>query len=152
MTIGGWLLGLAWVALTAARRARWPVIVCPVLFLALFGILETAVIVSFRDRLTLSSPLAWGYLATILATFAFAIVALADAWRRWPAVPADGPLFGSVTRFFVIVFIVLVARSGSTDYWRCRECRRLTAAFFPNCSRRLRCAPSVHFTWRSRSP
>ncbi len=112
MTIGGWLLGLAWVALTAARRASWPIIVCPVLFLALFGIFETAVIVSFRDRLTLSSPLAWCYVATILATSAFAVVALVDAWRRWPAVPPAGPLFGSVTRFFVVAFIVLVGVIG----------------------------------------
>jgi hypothetical protein len=113
MTMGGWLLGLAWAALTAARRASWPIIIGPVLFLALFGIFETAVIVAFRDRLTLSSPLAWGYAATILATSAFAVVALLDAWRRWPAVPAHtGPLFGSVTRFFVIAFIVLVGVIG----------------------------------------
>jgi len=112
MTIGGWLLGLAWVALTAARRASWPIVVCPVLFLALFGIFETAVIISFRDRLTLSSPLAWCYVVTILATSAFAVVALADAWRRWPAVPAAGPLFGSVTRFFVVAFIILVGVIG----------------------------------------
>jgi hypothetical protein len=112
MTIGGWLLGLAWVALTAAQRASWPIIVCPVLFLALFGIFETAVVVSFRDRLTLSSPLAWLYLATILATLAFALVALVDAWRRWPAVSAAGPLFGAVTRFFIVAFIVLVGVIG----------------------------------------
>ena len=81
MTIGGWCLGNAWLALTIARRARWPLVLCPLLYLSLFGLFETAVLITFRERLLVATPLAWLYLTTIAAT------APASGW--WRSLPTS---------------------------------------------------------------
>src|SRR5688572_7283805 len=63
MTIGAWCLGNAWLALLTARRWDWTLTHTSKIYLWLFGLLETAVVIAFRDKLVLGHPVAWLYLA-----------------------------------------------------------------------------------------
>ena len=49
-TMGAWYLGNAWLAWVVVRRARWPVVLAPALAFALYGVLEAAVLLVFRER------------------------------------------------------------------------------------------------------
>ena len=66
MTIGAWCLGNAWLAWISARRWDWKLVYSALLYLWLFGIFETIILLLFRDKLNLSHPIAWLYLAALL--------------------------------------------------------------------------------------
>jgi hypothetical protein len=109
MTIGGWCLGTAFAAFTIARRPSWPAMLCPILYLALFGLFETGVLIAFRAILNLKPPLAWLYVGTIIATAMFGLAAAGEALmrrreifaRRGP--PFDGWALGSTVSFIIVV-------------------------------------------------
>src|SRR5688572_4545002 len=63
MTIGGWCLGNAWLAFLAARRWRWDLVYSTLLYLWLFGVLQTLVLQLFISKLQAAHPIAWLYLA-----------------------------------------------------------------------------------------
>lgn len=106
MTIGAWFLGTVWLAFVSARRGVWPLAVSPIVYLAAFGIGETAVLVAFRDRVVLSHPLAWGYLLTLAATCAFAAVAALDGLSHRPVMVRIGRPLRKLD-YVVIVGLVL---------------------------------------------
>jgi hypothetical protein len=87
MTIGGWCLGNAWLAFSTARRREWRLIFPACLYLWLFGLFELGVLFTFRAKLVLAGPLAWGYLAALLASTAAALIGFLE-WRRTPVQPA----------------------------------------------------------------
>src|SRR3954447_4870187 len=58
ITIGGWLLGNAWVGAASLRRP-FSAAFAAIFYLVLFGAFETIVLLAFRERVTLGSPLAW---------------------------------------------------------------------------------------------
>ena len=66
MTIGAWCLGNAWLAWVTARRWQWSLVYSTLLYLGLFGLLETIVLILFRDKLLLAHPIAWIYLAALV--------------------------------------------------------------------------------------
>jgi hypothetical protein len=131
MTIGGWCLGNAWLALIAARRARWPVVLCSIVYLALFGLLEAGVLVTFRERVLLGSPLAWLYLATIGATCLFALAALLDGLRKRPVMAAVGAPTGAVTAGLALGFILFVGFLGLYGLLSVEGMPGLNAGIFP---------------------
>jgi hypothetical protein len=132
MTIGGWCLGNAWLALITARRARWPLVLCPMLYLSLFGLFEAGVLIAFRDRVLVASPLAWLYLLTIAATALLAVAALADAWhQRSSLLTPVGPPTGAVTLAFTMAFILFVGFLGFYGLWAVPGMRGLNASIFP---------------------
>jgi hypothetical protein len=131
MTIGGWCLGNAWMALVAARRGDWPLVLCPILYLSLFGVLEAGVLAAFRERVLLGSPLAWLYLATIAATCLLTAAALFDGLRKRPVAVAAGPATGAVTLGFTLAFIVLVAFLGCYGLMAVEGMPALNAGIFP---------------------
>src|SRR5262245_28857598 len=131
MIIGGWCLGTAWLALVIARRAVWPAVLCPVIYLALFGLLETGVLVAFRDRLLLASALAWIYVASLAGTCLFAIAALLEGWRKRPVVVAVGRPTGAATLAFVVFFILFVGFLGLYGLLAVSGMRGLNAGIFP---------------------
>jgi hypothetical protein len=131
MTIGAWCLGNSWLALTAARRASWPTVFCPILYLALFGIFETGVLVAFRERVLVASPVAWLYLATIAATALLAVTAFADGWLRRPVLAAVGAPLGPAAFAFTIAFILSVGFLGLYGLLAVEGMRGLNASIFP---------------------
>jgi hypothetical protein len=131
MTIGGWCLGTAFAGFVVARRADWPAMVCPIVYLGLFGVFETAVLVAFRDRLLLANPLAWLYVATLIGTCGFAIAAAIEAMRRRPVLVPRGPRLGAPAIGLAVGFIALVGFLGLYGLMATPGMPGLNAGIFP---------------------
>ena len=108
MTIGAWCLGNAWLAATSAWRGQWRLIYTPLLYLGLFGLFELAVVVAFRAKLVLTSPMAWLYLVTLGVNAAAAALWALEWLRRRPALIAFGPSPSALDRAFVAAFVLFV--------------------------------------------
>jgi hypothetical protein len=131
MTIGGWCLGTGWLCFVAGRRAHWPMIVSPLVYLAAFGILETGVLAAFRDRVLLASPLAWIYVAALLITCLLAIAATVEAWRRRPVLTEVGRRFGGITLILTVIFILFVGFLGGYGLLALENMPGLNGGIFP---------------------
>lgn len=106
MTIGGWCLGNAWIALVAARRWRWAQVYPLLIYLWLFGALELLILILFREKLRLDHPIAWLYLVTLIVNAVAAVVGTVD-WLRLrpstdPAILPRVPLQLAQTIIFVL--------------------------------------------------
>lgn len=108
MTMGGWCLGNAYTAWDAARLWRWSLVYNNLLYLWTFGVLETAVLFLFRDRLILDVPLAWPYLLTLALTVIAAALGLAEWMSRRPAVEAEGQPVPRWVRALAVLFVLFV--------------------------------------------
>ncbi|RPI32457.1 MAG: hypothetical protein EHM70_08905 [Chloroflexota bacterium] len=108
MTIGGWALGNAWLAWITARRWEWGLVYTSLIYLWLFGLLETAVLFAFRSRLVLGHPIAWLYLATLSVNVITAVVGIIDYLRIRPSREDFGPRVGLGSRISVVAFILFV--------------------------------------------
>ena len=113
MTIGGWCLGNAWLAFLTARRWEWRLVYPALLYLWSFGILESLVVILFRDKLQLVHPIAWLYLATLAVNLIAAALGISD-WLRLRPYISDGEPMTSFTRFVAIAFVVFV---GFLGFW-----------------------------------
>ncbi len=131
MTIGGWCIGTAWACFAVTRRANWPAMLCSILYLDLFGLLESAVLVAFRERLLVANPLTWLYCAVLAGTCLFAVAALVEALRRRPVLVAVGPPLGATAVGLAIGFILLVGFLGYYGLTAVQGMRGLNAGIFP---------------------
>jgi hypothetical protein len=131
MTIGGWCIGTAWVCFIVAQRAQWWAMICPILYLALFGIFESAVVISFRERLLISHPLAWLYCGILVGTCLVALAALFEARRHRPIVSAVGPPLSKVAIGLALLFIGIVGFLGIYGLTAVPGMRGLNASIFP---------------------
>lgn len=112
MTIGGWCLGNAWLAWTAARRWRWDLIYTALIYLWLFGISELIVVYAFRDRLLLSHPVAWLYLMTLIVNVITAVAGVMDWVRLRPPREVTGPPVGVLHYVLAVPYILFVGFLG----------------------------------------
>lgn len=131
MTVGGWCLGTAWAALVVARRQNWPAMLCPIVYLALFGLFESGVLFTFRANVSLASPLAWLYVATILGTAVFAVAAIAEVLRTPALIRQIGARLGGASLTLTVVFILLVGFLGLYGLLAVPGMRGLNAGVFP---------------------
>jgi hypothetical protein len=131
MTIGGWCIGNAWLAFLVARRGRWATVLSPILYLALFGLFETGVLIAFRQRVLTASPLAWIYLVTIAATAVFAVAALIEGLAKRPVVQRVGAPTRAVTAGFTLLFMLVVGFLGCYGLMAVEGMRGLNAGIFP---------------------
>lgn len=115
MTIGGWCLGNAVFAWQSARVWDWKTVYPSLTYLWLFGMFDAAVMLAFRDRVSLESPVALGYVAAVGINVVTAFVGILDVLRMRPSLHGSGaPVSGSVrgaVLFFVVV-LGLVAAGG----------------------------------------
>ena len=106
MTMGGWCLGNAVFAWQSARFWDWPLVYPSLIYLWLFGIFEATVLIAFRDKVNLGSPVAIGYVITIginvLATFSGII----DLLRLRPSTMVDGTPVPAYVRGLIIFFTI----------------------------------------------
>jgi hypothetical protein len=109
--MGGWGLGNAWSALFTWRRP-WSTACGAILYFALFGLIEGAILIAFRANLTLVTPLAWLYVATIALTALFAVVAAIEGMRTRPALRALGRRVTTWEFVGAFLFTVLVGLLG----------------------------------------
>jgi hypothetical protein len=131
MTIGGWCLGNAWLALMITRQNWWPAALCPILYLGLFGLLEAGVLIAFREKVQLGSPLAWIYVATIGMTAVFAGAALLDGLGSRPVIARVGAPTGPVTAGLTVTFILLVGFLGCYGLFAPAGMPGLNGSIFP---------------------
>lgn len=111
MTIGGWCLGNAFLAFFAARRWQWKSVYPAMAYLWSFGILESLVVISFRDKLNLGYPVAGAYVAGIAVNAVSAIVGIADWLRIRPANEQTEPMTGYM-RAIAVGFVLFVGFLG----------------------------------------
>lgn len=131
MTIGGWCLGNAWMGWVTARRWRFSLVLPGLVYLALFGLFETGVVIAFRGVLRLEHWLAWLYLAALAVNLLQSAVWIAEAVRVRPVLETLGgrttPTFLGVDTFFVL----LVAFLGLYGLFAPQGSRGLHGGIFP---------------------
>jgi peptidoglycan/LPS O-acetylase OafA/YrhL len=94
MTIGSYLLGSAWMAGIIQHTWTFARVYTLLLYLWLFGVLETVVVIIHRDKLAAGTALTVPYLITLGLTVVAALVGLAD-WRcRRPSLQGGGASIG----------------------------------------------------------
>jgi hypothetical protein len=131
MTMGGWCFGNAWGAFISAWRGFWPLAFGASVYLSCFGASETAVVIAFRSRLLVESPLAWLYLATLAINCVFAVVAWLEWTRRRPLLKAIGHPNGVLLNTLAVVFVLFVGFLGVYGLIAVEGMRGLNRAIFP---------------------
>src|SRR5215472_2366955 len=91
MTIGSYLLGSAWMAGIVQHTWTFARVYTLLLYLWLFGALETVVVIIHSDKLAAGAPLTAPYLITLGLTVVAALAGLADWWRRRPPLQGAAP-------------------------------------------------------------
>ena len=112
MTIGGWCIGNAWLALNTARRWQWGLVYSVLIYLWLFGVGESFVLFNFRDKLVLVHPIAWLYVVTLIVNTITAIVGLIDWLRIRPRLPSSKREFSTGQSAATVAFILFVGFLG----------------------------------------
>ena len=107
ITIGGWCLGNAWLAFTAARRWEWRLNHPALIYLWTFGVLEALVVISFRAKLQLVHPVAWLYLVTLTVNVLIAILGIMEWSRLRPSAVSSerNTRFGSFLANGFVLFV-----------------------------------------------
>ena len=108
MTIGAWCLGNGFLAWLTARRWEWKLVYSALLYLWLFGAGESTVVFLFREKLNLTHPVAWLYLAALLVNGITAIVGVMDYFRIRPTRERFGVEISKLQYGFVVAFIIFV--------------------------------------------
>jgi hypothetical protein len=96
ITIGGWCLGNACAAFVIARRWVFPLVMATMSYFISFGVLETAVVIAFHDRLRLDQWLGWLYLAALAINIVVAIAWAKDYFVLRPTCTPSGRMFRPV--------------------------------------------------------
>lgn len=108
MTIGAWGIGNAVIAYESARIWRWAVIYPALIYLWLFAMMETGVLILFRDRVTLNSPIAWAYALTLAVAVLMSLLGILEVVLRRPAAPPLGAPIRTWVRAAVTFFVLVV--------------------------------------------
>src|SRR3990172_236365 len=108
MTIGGWCLGNAGLAWEGARVWRWSIVHPLLIYLWLFGLLETTVLITFSDRVILDVPLAWPYIGALLLTILAGLLGVIEWLRRRPPLAPEGAPVSRTARGLIVFFVVFV--------------------------------------------
>jgi hypothetical protein len=112
MTIGGWCLGNAWLALFIARRWKWEKVFVSLFYLWIFGVGELLVLYFFREKVVLKHPVAWLYLVTLLVNAAAAYVGVVEVIRKRPALIPAVLTTNSLQYILLAGFVVFVGFLG----------------------------------------
>ena len=111
MTIGSYLLGSAWMAGVIQHTWTFARVYTLLLYLWLFGVLETVVVIIHRDKLAAGAALTAPYLITLGLTVVAALTGLAD-WRRPRHV------------VYLATYVVVMIGTVVTLWWDRRETSR----------------------------
>jgi hypothetical protein len=106
MTIGAWYLGSAVFALFAVRDGRWANIYAALVYVWLFGLFESLVVVADTGPLDLGKPLTWPYFVVLAAGLAAAAAGIVEVVRTRPVLAAPGPRTPAVFRILTAGFVV----------------------------------------------
>jgi hypothetical protein len=109
MTLGSYLLGNAWIAAVAQRTWTFAAVYTSLVYLWLFGVLETVVVLIHRDKLITGAALTVPYLIVLGLTVITAAAGLADWIRRRPPLRSGGVTMPGLARGLQIGFVIVVA-------------------------------------------
>jgi hypothetical protein len=109
ITLGSYLLGNAWIAAVAQHTWTFASVYSSLLYLWLFGVLETAVVVIHRDKLITGAVLTIPYLIVLGLTVIAAAVGLAEWARRRPPLRSGGIAMPGLVRGLQVGFVIVVA-------------------------------------------
>jgi hypothetical protein len=108
MTIGSYLLGNAWIAAIIQHTWTFARVYSLLLYLWLFGLLETAVVIIHRGKLVTGAALTAPYLITLGLTVVAALAGLADWSRRRPSLRSGGIAMPGWVRALQVMFVIAV--------------------------------------------
>lgn len=132
MTIGGWCLGNMCAAFLVAHRRLVAEVRSVALYVVLFGILESAVVWSFRGLLQLHArPLAWLYLAALVLSWALAAMLLSGWTNLSRRNELTAPQRSAVDTVLAALFIIVVAFLGLYGLFVPPGGRGLNGTVFP---------------------
>jgi hypothetical protein len=109
MTIGAWYLGTGVCALFGVRDGRWANIHAALLYVWLFGLFESLVVVADTNALDLGKPLTWPYFVALAAGLAAAAAGIPDLVRTRQRLAAPGPRTPTAFRILAAGFVVATA-------------------------------------------
>lgn len=104
MTIGGWCLGNAVFAWQSARLWDWKLVYPSLIYLWLFGIFDAIVLIAFRDKVSMGSIVALGYMVTIGVNVLAALSGFIDVLRLRPSIEVNGRPIPGYVRGLIIFF------------------------------------------------
>ena len=108
MTMGGWSLGNAFTAWETARIGRWSLVYGNVTYLSVFGLLEAAVLILFRDKLILNAAMAWPYLLALTLNVIVVALLVIEWLRTKPEISKEGSEVPTWVRWLMGAFIFFV--------------------------------------------
>lgn len=108
MTIGAWCLGNAAMAYESARVWRWTITHPALVYLWMFAMAETGVLVFFWSKVVLTSPIAWAYALALLVAVLTAFVGVVETMIRRPVVTSIGAPIEKWVRAGMVFFIIVV--------------------------------------------
>ena len=108
ITLGSYLLGNAWIAAVAQHTWTFASVYSLLLYLWLFGVLETVVVLIHRDKLITGAVLTVPYLIVLGLTVMAAAAGLADWIRRRPPLRSGGIAMPGLMRGLMWAFVIAV--------------------------------------------
>jgi hypothetical protein len=108
ITLGSYLLGNAWIAAVAQHTWTFSCVYSSLLYLWLFGVLETAVVLIHRDKLITGAVLTVPYLVMLGLTVIAAVTGFAEWIRRRPPLRSGGVAMPGLVRGLQAAFVIVV--------------------------------------------
>jgi len=108
ITLGSYLLGNAWIAVVAQHAWTFASVYSSLIYLWLFGVLETAVVLVHRDKLITGAVLTIPYLIVLGLTVIAAAAGLAEWARRRPPLRSGGIAMPGLVRGLQVAFVIVV--------------------------------------------
>jgi len=108
ITLGSYLLGNAWIAAVAQHTWRFASVYTLLLYLWLFGVLETGVVLIHRDKLITGAVLTIPYLIVLGLTVIAAAAGLSEWARRRPPLRSGGIAMPGLVRGLQVGFVIVV--------------------------------------------
>jgi len=110
MTIGAWCLGNAYFAWLVAKVWKWNLTYAGLIYLWAFGILQTLVLILFREKLLLSGLVSWLYIVTLAVNLIAAIIGLAEWFNQKPKIKPEGPplvTWVKISLYIALTFVII---------------------------------------------
>lgn len=108
ITLGSYLLGNAWIAAVAQHTWTFSRVYTSLLYLWLFGVLESVIVLIHRGKLITGAVLTVPYLLMLGLTVLAAVIGCADWIRRRPPLRSGGPAMPGLIRGLQAGFVVVV--------------------------------------------
>jgi hypothetical protein len=108
MTMGGWYLGTAVMAGLVVYYRRWNVIYSCMLYVSVFSLTETAVLLIHSAKLKLDALLAWPYIGMLGIAILTSLLVLMDWLRQKPRLTNEGKPLAAWVRNTMLAFIIFV--------------------------------------------